>query len=64
MREIIRGGTYRDVTDGTLVRVIDTYTDHETNQTIISCRLLSQSGHGEDRQLTEAAFHEQFSLVV
>ena len=61
MHEVIRGGTYRDVTNGTLVRVTDTFTDLETNQTIVAF-----VAHTQDTQqkLYEAQFIERFSLVV
>ena len=61
MHEVIRGGTYRDVTNGTLVRVTDTFTDLETNQTIVAF-----VAHTQDTQqkLDEAQFIERFSLVV
>lgn len=62
MHEVIRGGTYRDVTDGTLVRVSDTYTDLETNQTIIA--FAQQADDSGPQRLPEVQFLERYSLVV
>ena len=64
MREVIRGGTYRDVSNGTLVRVIDASTDRKTNQTIISFTPQTGSDAQDVQQISETEFLKNFSLIV
>ena len=61
---MIRGGTYGDVSNGTLVRVIDISTDRKTNQTTISFSAQTASDAQDMQQMSETEFLKNFSLIA